>query len=99
MGCRSGHKQSSHVWLLDAAKAGAQVITGVHAERVLLQGCKVRNYPWNVARCTHSRKHMQARLRLQRILAYHDSLTKYTLGRRFAAFVTELQGQSDGQCY
>lgn len=40
MGCRSGHKQSSEVWLLDAVRAGAQVLTGMHAERVLLQACQ-----------------------------------------------------------
>lgn len=35
MGCRSGHKQSSEVWLVDAVRAGAQVLTGVQAQRVL----------------------------------------------------------------
>lgn len=37
-GCRSGHKQSSDVcWLVDAVRAGAQVLTGVEGHRVLTQ--------------------------------------------------------------
>jgi hypothetical protein len=35
LGCRSGHKQSSEVWLVDAVRAGAHVLTGVDARRVL----------------------------------------------------------------
>jgi GMC oxidoreductase len=36
MGCRSGHKASADiVWLADAARAGARVLTGIQAERVL----------------------------------------------------------------
>eukprot|EP00879_Flechtneria_rotunda_P018351 GHRR01019248.1.p1 GENE.GHRR01019248.1~~GHRR01019248.1.p1 ORF type:complete len:209 (+),score=24.01 GHRR01019248.1:1276-1902(+) len=42
-GCRSGHKQSSDVtWLVDAVRAGAHVITGVEAQRILTQPCQVR---------------------------------------------------------
>lgn len=37
MGCRSGHKQSSEVWLVDAVKAGAHILTGVQAQRVLTE--------------------------------------------------------------
>jgi long-chain-alcohol oxidase len=37
-GCRSGHKQSSDVtWLVDAVRMGAHVLTGVEAQRVLLE--------------------------------------------------------------
>lgn len=43
MGCRSGHKQSSEVWLVDAVRAGAQVLTGVQADKVLMQACQVRS--------------------------------------------------------
>lgn len=36
-GCRSGHKQSSDVtWLVDAVRMGAHVLTGMEAQRVLL---------------------------------------------------------------
>lgn len=37
-GCRSGHKQSSDVcWLVDAVRAGAQVLTGVEGQTVMLE--------------------------------------------------------------
>ncbi|KAF6266547.1 GMC oxidoreductase-domain-containing protein [Scenedesmus sp. NREL 46B-D3] len=37
-GCRSGHKQSSDAtWLVDAVRMGAHVLTGVEAQRVLLE--------------------------------------------------------------
>ncbi|WIA29237.1 hypothetical protein OEZ86_011745 [Tetradesmus obliquus] len=37
-GCRSGHKQSSDVtWLVDAVRMGAHVLTGMEAQRVLLE--------------------------------------------------------------
>jgi hypothetical protein len=42
MGCHSGHKQSSEVWLRDAVRAGAHVLTGVHAQEVTTQSCQVR---------------------------------------------------------
>lgn len=41
LGCRSGHKQSSEVWLLDAVRAGAHLLTGVHAQQVTTQPCQV----------------------------------------------------------
>lgn len=42
LGCRSGHKQSSEVWLQDAVRAGAHILTGVQAQRVLMASHKVR---------------------------------------------------------
>lgn len=41
LGCRSGHKQSSEVWLVDAVRAGAHVLTGVQAQCVLTTPCQV----------------------------------------------------------
>ena len=35
LGCRSGHKQSSEVWLQDAVRAGAHILTGVRAQQVM----------------------------------------------------------------
>lgn len=41
-GCARGHKQDSvNSWLSDACQAGARIITGAWAERVLLEACSV----------------------------------------------------------
>lgn len=42
LGCRSGHKQSSEVFLQDAVRAGAHILTGVQAQQVLTASHKVR---------------------------------------------------------
>jgi hypothetical protein len=54
LGCRSGHKQSSEVWLVDAVRAGAHVLTGVDVQRVLTAPQQVRRAGRALPAMTHA---------------------------------------------